>query len=128
MAGQRLGGTLFLMINGVQYPARGSWEYTPTLSQRAGIAGQDGVHGYIERPIVPAMKGEVSDFGGISIQALQQSQVSVATLSLANGKVVIGYDGWVKGLVTSTTEDGKYSLELEFTRVVEQPSSPSTSS
>ncbi|HEX4861192.1 MAG TPA: hypothetical protein VFV07_08150, partial [Rhizomicrobium sp.] len=68
-------------------------------------------------------KGEVTDFGGISIQSLQQSQVSVATLSLANGKVVIGYDGWVKGLVSSSTEEGKYALELEFTRVIEQPSS-----
>lgn len=123
MAGQRIGGTLYLMINGVQYPARGSWEYTPNLTARSGIAGQDGVHGYTERPVVPAMKGEVSDFGGISIQALQQSAITVATLSLANGKVVMGYDGWVKGLVTSTTEDGKYTLELEFTRAIEQPSS-----
>ena len=123
MAGQRLGGTLFLMINGVQYPARGAWDYSPTLTGRTGIAGQDGVHGYTERPVVPAMKGEVSDFGGISIQSLQQSAISVATLSLANGKVVMGYDGWVKGLVTSATEDGKYMLELEFTRVIEQPAS-----
>ena len=53
---------------------------------------------------------------------------NAATLSLANGKVVIGYDGWVKGLVTSTTEDGKYALELEFTRVIEQPSPSSSSS
>ena len=123
MAGQRIGGTLFLMINGIQYPARGSWEYTPNLTGRAGVAGQDSVHGYIERPVVPSMKGEVTDFGGISIQALQQSQLTVATLSLANGKVVIGYDGWVKGLVNSSTEEGKYALELEFTRVIEQPSS-----
>jgi hypothetical protein len=123
MAGQRIGGTLFLMINGVQYPARGSWEYTPTMSERTGIAGQDGVHGYTEKPTVPSMKGDVSDFGGISIQALQQSTVSVATLSLANGKVVVGHDGWVKGAITSHTEDGKYSLDLEFTRVIEQPSS-----
>jgi Phage tail tube protein len=124
MAGQRIGGTLYLMINGVQYPARGAWEYTPTVSQRTGVAGQDGVHGYIERPIVPSVKGDVSDFGGISIQALQQSAISVATLALANGKVVIGSDGWVKGLVTSTTEDGKYTLEIEFTSVAEL--SPST--
>ena len=122
MAGQRLGGTLFLMINGVQYPARGSWEYMPTLSERAGVAGQDGVHGFIEKPAVPSMKGEVSDFGGISIQALQQAQISVATLSLANGKVVIGHDGWVKGPIASNTEEGKYTLELEFIRVIEQPS------
>lgn len=121
MAGQRIGGTLFLMINGVQYPARGAWEYTPTMSERTGQAGQDGVHGYTEKPTVPSMKGDVSDFGGISIQALQQSQVSVATLSLANGKVIIGYDGWVKGAITSHTEDGKYSLDLEFVRIIEQP-------
>jgi hypothetical protein len=29
----------------------------------------------------------------------------------------------VKGAITSHTEDGKYSLDLEFTRVIEQPSS-----
>lgn len=116
---QRLGGTLFLMINGVQYPARGSWEYSPTPTEKTGQAGQDAVHGYTEKPRVPGMKGDVSDFGGISIQRLQQVDIAVATLNLANGKVVIGYDGWVKGEITSSTEEGKYNLELEFIKVIE---------
>ena len=118
MAG-RIGGTLYLMINGTQYPARGSWEYSPTMSEKTGVAGQDGVHGYTEKPAVPSMKGDVSDFGGISIQALQAMPVAVATLNLANGKVVTGVDGWVKGTITASTEDGKYSLEIEFTTVIE---------
>jgi hypothetical protein len=121
MAGQRIGGTLFLMVNGIQYPARGSWEYSPTSSEKTGVAGQDGVHGYTEKPSVPSMKGDVSDFGGISIQALQTLPIAVATLELANGKNVIGVDGWVKGTITSNTEDGKYSLELEFVKVIELP-------
>lgn len=117
---RRIGGVLTLLIEGNAFPVRGSWEYTPTLTEREMQAGQDGVHGYTEKPSVPGMKGDVSDFGEISIQSLQQSDISVGQLNLANGKVIIGYDGVVKGAITPNTEDGKYSLELQFINVVEQ--------
>lgn len=118
---RRIGGTLTLLINGAAFPVRGSWEYTATTSQREMQAGQDRVHGFTEKPSVPGMKGDVSDFGEISTQALQQSTIAVGQLNLANGKTVIGYDGIVKGEITSNTEDGKYGLELQFENVIEIP-------
>jgi hypothetical protein len=117
---RRLGGVLTLLINGNAFPVRGSWEYTPTKTEKDGVAGQDEVHGYTEKPRVPGMKGDVSDFGEISIQALQQADIAVGQLNLANGKVIIGRDGWVKGEIASNTEDGKYPLELQFKVVFEQ--------
>jgi hypothetical protein len=121
MAGQRIGGTCFLNINGMQYPLRASGEYMPAASVRNGVAGQDGVHGYTEKPSVPGFKGDISDLGALSIQLLQQSEIAVATMSLANGKVVVGYDGWVEGDITASTEEGKFNCELRFKRVQELP-------
>lgn len=119
---QRVGGICYLKINGTQYPIRGNWSYAIPPTKRTGVAGQDAVHGYTEAPRVPFFKGDVSDFGEISIVALQQSDIAVATLELANGKVIIGQDGWVAEEPESNTEEGKYEMKLEFTTAFEQVS------
>jgi hypothetical protein len=118
----RIGGTCFLKINGAMYPVKGNWAYSPTPTKKTGVAGQDAVHGFTEAPRVPYMKGDVSDFGGISVTALQNATIALATLELANGKVVTGQDGWVADEIEVNTEEGKYELKLEFQQMTEQPS------
>jgi Phage tail tube protein len=64
----------------------------------------------------------LSDLGGISIVALQQADIGLATLVLGNGKVIIGQAGWVADEPEVNTEEGKYEVKLEFLLTFEQPS------
>jgi hypothetical protein len=116
---QRVGGTLLFRINGVQYPARGEFKYSPLMYAKTGVAGQDGVHGYTEKPVVPSIEGTLTDLGGISISNLATLVGFVCTLELANGKVVVGTDCWVSDAPTAETEDGKYPIKVEGMNIQE---------
>lgn len=123
MASQRIAGFCFFKIDGAQYPARGDFEYQPLDTSKEGVAGQDGVHGYKEMPVIPHIKGKVTDLGGISVQALQALTDSTVTLELANGKVVILRDAWVKGEIAVNSQDGSYEITLEGKSCIEQVTS-----
>ncbi len=113
MAQQRIGGFLVFKIDGVQYSARGAFKYQPLTTEKTGRAGQDGPHGFTEMPVVPYIEGELTDLGGVSVQALQALDDSTFTLELANGKVVILRNGWVSGQIPVDTTEGKYPIKLE---------------
>lgn len=113
MAVKRIAGIAFLLVDGRQYPARGDWKVQPNTTSREGIAGQDSVHGFKETPIVPYIEGDVSDFGGISVQALQAAEDVTVTLESANNKVWVLRNGWVAGNIEVETADGKYKVRFE---------------
>ena len=58
---QRIAGIAFLKVDGNQYPLRGNFTVTPSVIERAGLAGQDYIHGYSEMPRVPSIEGDVSE-------------------------------------------------------------------
>jgi hypothetical protein len=113
MASQRIGGTLLFRIDGVQYAARGKFEYSPLASEKDGVAGQDEVHGFTEKPAIPSIKGDLSDLGQVSVTQLQNITSSALTLELANGKTIILSGAWLKGAVSVNTEEGSYGVEFQ---------------
>lgn len=123
MASQAIGGTAYLKIDGTQYALRGKFQYSPLTTEKTGIAGQDGVHGFTEKQIVPQLKGDLSDLGGVSVSALQNITSSVITAELRNGKTVILGGAWVSGKIDVNTEDGSYSVTFEGTTINEEVAS-----
>jgi hypothetical protein len=109
----RIGGVLNLKVDGVQYQARGNFTVTPGTVKRTGVAGQDTVHGYIEEPIVPGIKGDISIGGGLSIQGLENIVNSTAQVALANGRTYVLTQCWCVAGSVVDTHDGKVDFALE---------------
>jgi hypothetical protein len=107
-----IAGVVFFKADGQQYQLRGSFNVQPNNTVREGIAGQDGVHGFKETPVVPYMEGELSDNGGLSIQDLQALDNTTFQAELKNGKTYIARNGWVEGEVVLDTTDGKVKLKI----------------
>jgi hypothetical protein len=115
---QRLGGTNFLTIDGVSFLlVEISWRVsTPT---RESAKGQDGIHGYTEKPEVGRIKGRLRDWGGNSVTGIgQMSNVSVVA-SLANGKNVIGTTMWLTEIGEVSGENGSVDFTFESGSVIE---------
>jgi hypothetical protein len=108
-----IAGTAYLTIDGANYALRGSFEYSPLLAEKEGIAGIDSVHGYTVKPRVPSMKAKFSDLGGVSVTALGAVVGVTIIAELVNGKVVTLTDAWVKGAINVNAEDGSYEVEFE---------------
>jgi Phage tail tube protein len=86
---------------------------------RESAKGQDGIHGYIEKPEVGRIKGKIRDFGGNSVTGIGlMSNVSVV-VSLTNGKSAIGTGMWLTELGEVSGEDGSLDFTFESGSVIE---------
>ena len=122
MASQRIGGLLAIIVDGKTYEARGNFNVTGVSVKRTGVAGQDGVHGYIEEPIVPSIKGDWSIGNQLSLVALEAITNATAQVNLANGMSYILVDAWTVSAFVIDAHDGKVMVELEGMSLQEMPS------
>ena len=86
MAINRRAGVLFLLINGVQYDAKGNFRYNLGAPKRDALVGPDRVHGYKELPQVPFIEGEITDAGTLKVKDLLGIEEATIHLKVANGK------------------------------------------
>lgn len=109
----RIGGVLSLRVDGKQYEARGNFQVTPGKVKRTGVAGQDGVHGYIEEPIVPSIKGDISIGNQLSLEALEAITDATVQVQLANGRTYVLTDAWTTAAFSIDAHDGKVEVTFE---------------
>ena len=109
----RVGGIIFIKVDGVQYQAKGSWTYNFGIPKREGVVGSDKVHGYKEMPQIPFVEGVITDSGDISAEDLLKISDATITLELANGKVGVWRNGWFAGDGNITTEEGEIAARFE---------------
>ena len=111
--GVPVAGTAYLKYDGQQLPLKGSFTVSPSRVDRAGIAGQDGVHGYQELPRVPFIEGDVSTLPGLSVEALEQITDATVTAELLNGTVYVLRNAWCKSAFEINTHDGQFRVRFE---------------
>lgn len=111
--GSRLGGTATLKVDGNQYALKGSLEVNPSRVKREGIAGQDYVHGYLENPIVPSIKGEFSTVPGLSTEDLELMNNVTVQADLANGSVYILAQAWTVAAYRIESQRGQLEIEWQ---------------
>ena len=108
-----VGGTIYLSIDGAQYAARGNFMVSPSSVGREGVAGQDYVHGYTEKPIVPGIKGDLTTVPGLSLETLLAITDSTIMVQLKNGKTYTLANAWTKGAFDIDTSEGKVGVEFQ---------------
>jgi len=109
----RVGGTAFVAVDGVSYALTGELEYNPSSVTRESAIGQDGVHGYIEKPMAPHISATLRDMNGLSVAGLNAMTNNTVTVQLANGKLVIGRNMWTVEDQTSKSTEGTVEVKWE---------------
>ena len=113
MANNPVSGVCYLKVDGTQYALRGSLTISTDMVEREGVAGMDGVHGYIERPRVPFISADVTDSAGLSLEALQAITDATVTAELKNGKVYLLRNAWTAEARELNAADGQISVRFE---------------
>jgi Phage tail tube protein len=113
--GIRIAGVAYLKVDGDQYPLRGNFTVSPSAVERAGIAGQDYVHGYSELPRVPYIEGDVSLRPEISIEDVEAITNATVTAELANGRTYVLREAWTRAAFDLNTHDGMTRIRFEGT-------------
>ncbi len=96
---------------------RGKWRVSPSRYSKTGVAGQDRVHGYTVKAVVPMMEGDVSDTPETDVRRIDDAVGITATLELVNGKTWVGVDGWRADISTIDTEEGSIPVKFEFASI-----------
>ena len=110
---QRIGGVIALRVDGVTYEARGAFQVTPSRVKRTGVAGQDFVHGYIEEPVVPQIKGDISIGNFLSVEELDDITDATVQVKLANDRLYVLTDAWSVAGSVIDAHDGKVGVTFE---------------
>ena len=108
----RIAGVAYLQRDGIAYQLRGALKIQPLSRMKEGIAGQDGVHGYKETPMVPSIEAEIS-VGGLSLKSLQGVSNSTIRAECANGKVYLLRSAWFAGEAGYDAAEGKVTVKFE---------------
>lgn len=111
--GNRIAGVAFWKADGQQLAVRGNLTVMPSSRERAGIAGQDGVHGYSENPVVPYIEGEVSLLEGTSVEDIDAITSATITAELANGSVYVLREAWRAERSEINSKDGQFKVRFE---------------
>lgn len=111
--GNRVGGKLFVAINGVGYRGKGNWVYGVGADLRETVVGTSGVDGYTENPQAPYAEGEITDRGDIDLKQLANATDVTVTLELANGKTFVLREAWAVGPFEANSEDGHITVRFE---------------
>lgn len=109
----RVGGIIFVKVDGVQYKAKGNWTYNLGKLRKEGIAGADGMHGHKALPQVPFIEGVITDSSEMSLEKLLDVDEATVTLELANGKVISLSKAWFAGDGNGSTEEGEIEARFE---------------
>lgn len=109
----RVGGIIFIKVDGGQLRAKGEFEYNIGRGKREAVVGSDGVHGYKEDPQVPFIQGAITDESTLDLKAVLETKDATITLDLANGKTVILKDGWYADEGTVKTGEGEIPVRFE---------------
>jgi hypothetical protein len=113
MANNRIAGVAYVFVDGRQYPLRGNLTVSIDTIEREGVAGMDGVHGFIEKPRVPFIEGDFSDIGQLSLIQLQNMVDVTVTAELANGKVYVLRNAWTSTAREFKAAEGQATVKWE---------------
>jgi len=111
--GKRVGGIIFVKVDGVQYQAKGAFDYNLGLPKKEAVVGMDSTHGYTEKPQVAYIEGTITDSSELSLSNLIGISDATVTLELANGKVIVLKNAWYASEGKGNSEEGELEARFE---------------
>jgi len=116
-----VGGIAYLFVNGTQWPLRGNFVIGPSAVERTGVAGQDGVHGYTEMPVVPYMEGDVTTEPDMEWDVIERFTDVTVQANLINRQSYVLRNAWVATRRELNTRDGLTRVRFEGMACIEIP-------
>jgi len=115
----RLAGVASITFNGVTYLLQGELTWSPSTVTRETLTGQDQVHGYKELPVAPFISGVLRDTNNLTVQDFNQMTDTTVSLTLANGKQVVGRNMWCVNVQEVKSMEATFEVRFEGGSVTE---------
>lgn len=110
---RRVGGLLFLKVDGELFQAKGEFTYNINPVKRESVVGVDSVHGFKEEPKVVFIEGAITDSDELDLEGFQAIRDATLTLELANGKVIQLRESFYAADGDVTSSEGEIQVRFE---------------
>ena len=111
-----VGGTAYVKVDGVQLQLRGNLTTNIGDKERETVVGQDGVHGFTEKPMAPFIECEITDHRDLDIPALGEITDATVTAEMATGKVYVLRNAWSLKAPDLNAAEGSMTIRFEGLR------------
>lgn len=108
-----IAGVAYVKVNGKQYMLRGSGQADIGEFDREGQAGQDGVHGFTQKPKVPSISGEFTVTADTDLNEIHAMEDGTVTMEFVNGKTAVLTNAWSATAPVVDAGEGKTPLKWE---------------
>lgn len=109
----RRAGIIQFQVDGEIMDAKGNFSYNLGRPVREPIIGSDVAHGFMERPQIAFIEGEITDRSDLDLAVLVTTDAATITLRLNNGKTISLRDAWFAGEGTGNSEEGNIAVRFE---------------
>jgi len=116
MADRRVGGIIFLKVDGELFQAKGEFTYNINPTKRESVVGQDRIHGFKEEPKIIFIEGAITDSDELDLEGFQAIRDATITLELANGKVIQLAEAFYAADGDVSTSEGEIQVRFEGIR------------
>jgi Phage tail tube protein len=116
MPAQRVAGTAYFLINGIQQSMRGSGKFDGSMVKREEIVNIDGSINFKETPKAGKAELDLTTIPGVSISGLNQITNSPVTFVAANGTSYTLNNGFQVDDLNVDIDEGK--VQVKFAGVV----------
>lgn len=110
---RRVGGIVFIKVDGGLLQAKGEFTYNLGRPKREAIVGQDFTHGYKESPQVAFIEGSITDKEDLNLENLVLTKDATVTIELANGKTIVLRKAWFAADGNVTSSEGEIEVRFE---------------
>lgn len=110
---RRVGGLLFLKVDGELFQAKGEFTYNINPVKRESVVGVDTVHGFKEEPKAVFVEGAITDSDELDLEGFQKIRDATLTLELANGKVIQLREAFYAADGDVTSSEGEIQVRFE---------------
>ena len=108
-----LAGTCYVTAGGVTYDISGEGIYQCSDVVREPLQGQNGFHGYSQKPVGGMMGWKGRNSSAVSIAAVNALVNGTVVFELINGKTIVGQGMFRNGdPIKVDTEDGTFDVEF----------------
>ena len=113
MANRRVGGIIFLKVDGALFQAKGEFSYSINATKRESVIGADAPHGFKEEPVAAFIEGAITDSDELDLRSLVTIRDATVTLELANGKLIVLREAFYAAEGSVSHTEGEIEVRFE---------------
>lgn len=112
MPGDRIGGSVYLKVDGQLYYAKGEFKYHPGTPKVSEVTGSGGLHGFTEEDQAPYIEGAITVTSDVDVKAFNTAKNATITLELKSDQVVTLSDASNVGDGVVNTKEGELAVKF----------------